>query len=156
GFDSDSPAIFDQQIEFIERAAIPEAMVGLLHALPGTPLAERLHRDGRIKPIESLDQFGGTNIPTILPAAALLAGYRRILQTIYEPATYFSRVKEMMRRRPKLIERRGWFHIRNFVAAGRAMTTQGLLSHYRAEYWRFLRDVWRWNRSRTGEAILRA
>ncbi len=156
GFDSDGPGIFDSQIEFIERAAIPEAMVGLLHALPGTPLELRLRRDGRLRPLEILDQFGGTNIDTLIPHPVLLRGYQRILQTIYEPGSYLNRVKEMMHRRPGLVSRQGWLQPRKLLAGARAMLAQGILANYRMEYWRFLRDIWRWNPSRLAEAIMRA
>lgn len=156
GFDSDTPEIFDEQIAFIERAAIPEAMVGLLHALPGTPLAERLKNDGRIKPHDFLDQFGATNIRTLIPESQLLSGYGRILKTIYDPATYLNRVRAMMNRRPKLIVRSGWVQPRNVMAAVRAVVAQGIIAKYRSEYWRFLGGVWRWNRSRLAEAIMRA
>src|SRR5208337_5480175 len=47
GFDSDAEDIFEQQIDFIERAAIPWAMAGFLHALPQTTLHARMKREGR-------------------------------------------------------------------------------------------------------------
>ena len=46
GFDSDPPDIFDRQIEFVERAAIPWAMAGVLQAPPTTPLYERIEKGG--------------------------------------------------------------------------------------------------------------
>ena len=49
GFDNDAPDIFDRQIEFINEAAISIAMVGLLVALPGTPLFKRMQETGRLK-----------------------------------------------------------------------------------------------------------
>ena len=156
GFDHDGPDIFDRQIEFIERAAIPEAMVGLLHAIPGTPLTARLKEAGRIKPIESIDQFGRTNIETVLPESILLAGYKKILQTIYEPRQYLARVKTMMAHRPKMVVRHGWLEPRNILAGLRAMTAQGLVSSYRRDYWRFLREVVRSQPARMSEAIMRA
>src|SRR5262249_5245372 len=57
GFDSDGPDIFGRHLDFVERAAIPDAMIGLLQAIPGTPLAERLAAAGRLRPMESTDQF---------------------------------------------------------------------------------------------------
>lgn len=41
GFDNDTEGIFERQIEFIAEAAIPNAMIGPLVALPGTPLYAR-------------------------------------------------------------------------------------------------------------------
>ena len=73
GFDSDSEDIFDRQIEFITDAAIPVAMVGLLGALPGTPLFARLQDAGRLKgeTFAGDNQCGYTNIVTILPQRTL-------------------------------------------------------------------------------------
>jgi tRNA A37 methylthiotransferase MiaB len=39
GFDSDTPSIFQRQIEFIQKSGIVTAMVGLLQAPPGTTLS---------------------------------------------------------------------------------------------------------------------
>ena len=36
GFDSDTPSIFQRQIDFIQKSGIVTAMVGLLQAPPGT------------------------------------------------------------------------------------------------------------------------
>ena len=38
GFDSDDTNIFNEQLSFIQAASIPVAMVGILQAIPGTPL----------------------------------------------------------------------------------------------------------------------
>ncbi|HJS78466.1 MAG TPA: radical SAM protein, partial [Burkholderiales bacterium] len=48
GFDRDTPKTFDLQRRFIERSGIMVAMVGLLTALPKTPLFQRLKREGRV------------------------------------------------------------------------------------------------------------
>src|SRR5262249_33195893 len=44
GFDTDDVTIFDRQFEFIRRSGIVVASLGLLLALPRTPLYERLAR----------------------------------------------------------------------------------------------------------------
>ncbi len=48
GFDSDTEDIFEQQIRFIERAAIPWAMINFLHAVPRTALHDRMKKEGRL------------------------------------------------------------------------------------------------------------
>jgi radical SAM superfamily enzyme YgiQ (UPF0313 family) len=48
GFDGDRSDIFERQFDFIQRAGIVTAMVGLLTALPGTHLHQRLAREGRL------------------------------------------------------------------------------------------------------------
>lgn len=48
GFDTDREDIFDRLVEFIQKSAIPIAMVGLLQAMPGTQRFRRLSHEGRI------------------------------------------------------------------------------------------------------------
>lgn len=49
GFDNDTLESFEHQYRFIMKSGIQAAMVGLLTALPRTPLYERLEREGRLK-----------------------------------------------------------------------------------------------------------
>src|SRR5713226_7163950 len=73
GFDSDQADIFDRQIEFIERAAIPWAMAGGLQAPPTTPLYERMKREGRlIQGSPEFSNFSPPNFLTVLPLPVLL------------------------------------------------------------------------------------
>ena len=104
GFDNETEDIFDRQIEFITQAAIPNAMVGQLGALPNTPLLERMKREGRL--LRSLTDTGGLgpfycNFKTKLSFETLVRGQRRILETIYEPRAYFDRLLEAYRRLPR-------------------------------------------------------
>jgi len=152
GFDNDGPDIFDRQIEFIEEAAIPFAMVGILQALPNTPLETRLRTAGRLRPLQEADQFGRTNFETNLPEAQMLSGYRRILETIYEPGRYFSRVLAMMGHRKDLAHLNS-FQPQHLWWGLRALMAQGIFSSYRKEYWRFLREARKRHPSRLVEAI---
>jgi len=56
GFDQDPLSIFETQINFIQEVGIVTAMVGLLVALPRTPLWHRLKKEGRI-----IKNTGGDN-----------------------------------------------------------------------------------------------
>lgn len=100
GFDSDAEDIFDRQISFIQKAGIPQAMVGLLIALPGTALFSRLKNEGRI----NSDSIGNnthsmsTNFTTKMDSAKLTAGYKRVLNYIYDPnlKNYFARCNVLL------------------------------------------------------------
>ena len=50
GFDNDDATIFDRQIEFIQQARIAISMIGMLSAIPKTPLHARLARGGSARP----------------------------------------------------------------------------------------------------------
>jgi radical SAM superfamily enzyme YgiQ (UPF0313 family) len=105
GFDNDTDEIFDQQIEFINQAAIPNAMIGQLGALPGTPLFTRMKEEGRLlrSCTEGLGPFY-SNFVTKLSFETIVRGQRRILETIYEPRAYFDRLFEAYRRLPKEVK----------------------------------------------------
>lgn len=103
GFDADSDDIFDRQIRFITEAAIPNAMIGPLVALPGTPLYARMKKTGRLIEEATGDEertlgSGYTNIVTRMPRQQLLEGHLQLIQTIYQPEAYFNRVIEMFSR----------------------------------------------------------
>ncbi len=55
GFDNDTIEVFDKQYDFIVRSGIQIAMVGLLTALPKTPLYHRLDAEGRLVPYARAD-----------------------------------------------------------------------------------------------------
>jgi hypothetical protein len=62
----------------------------------------------------------------------------------------------MMRHRPGMVARHGWIQPAKLLAGARAIAAQGVFGSYRRDYWRFLAEVWRWNRSRMAEAVMRA
>jgi hypothetical protein len=101
------------------------------------------------------DQFGRSNFDTVLPAPVLLAGFRRALEGLYNPPAYFARVKQMLRLRRRLPRRHG-MTLSVALQAVRAIVAQGLLAPYRRDYWRFLADIWRWDRSLLSDALRQA
>jgi radical SAM superfamily enzyme YgiQ (UPF0313 family) len=103
GFDSEQASIADAMIEFIEEAAIPVCMIGLLYALPNTQLTRRLAREGRLHPNHDSgptvggDQCtDGINFDTARPLRDILMDYRQILESIYHPAAYAGRIDRLM------------------------------------------------------------
>ena len=140
GFDSDPEDVFDRQVDFIQKSAIPIAMVGLLQALPGTQLYRRLGREGRL-----VSDADGNNIDCNLsfipamPAKRLLDGYRSILKRIYAPDAYYERVRRFLARyHPTSRTRR---QLSEYLAFCRSVVKQGMLGKARASYWKLLIDA---------------
>jgi radical SAM superfamily enzyme YgiQ (UPF0313 family) len=137
GFDTDREDVFDRMVEFIQKSAIPVAMVGLLQAMPGTQLFRRLRSEGRI-----LDGGDGDNtdcklnfIPR-MDSARLVEGYRSVMRRIYSNEAYYERVKLLLGRcRPTGIGRFTFANLRAFFAS---IVRQGVLSSGRSSYWRFV------------------
>ncbi len=94
GFDHDTPAIFDAQREFIEQSRILHAMVGMLHAIPKTPLHARLAEEGRLDPADH-SEFGTNVIPLRMSREELRDGYVQLMQELYEPEAYFERLEAL-------------------------------------------------------------
>lgn len=92
GFDSDDESIFGRQIEFVSRAAIVRPMFGILNALPGTKLTERLEDEGRMLSRSDGSNETLTNFKTVMGHAVLLSGYLKILETAWNPENYFDRL----------------------------------------------------------------
>jgi radical SAM superfamily enzyme YgiQ (UPF0313 family) len=144
GFDSDPPDIFDRQIEFVERAAIPWAMTGLLQAPPTTPLYDRMKREGRLVPESSEpSNFSPPNFRTLLPLPELLAGTKRMLLTLYDPRRFYERVFDSLERLQLQPEQRAPALSLLYLlrVLSKSVWRQGVLSGYRRAYWRFLRRL---------------
>ena len=142
GFDSDTEDIFDRQIEFIERTAIPWALLNALHAMPHTALYARLQKEGRL--LEEAPHSSGdanpSNFRTTLPPAVLLRGQARTLAAIYEPKAFYERAWRSMERWKT---RKSQHAARQPGALGiiaillRSIWHQGIKSDYRSAYWKY-------------------
>ncbi len=91
GFDSDTEDIFECQRDFVERAAIPWAMMGFLQAPRTTPLYQRMHDESRLLSDDYETNFHPPNFQTVIPRAVLMRRFREILLALYEPSKYFER-----------------------------------------------------------------
>jgi radical SAM superfamily enzyme YgiQ (UPF0313 family) len=100
GFDNETASVAETMADCIEATSIPVCMVGLLTALPNTQLTRRLEKEGRLLPIVpgTGDQCSaGLNFITLRPRRDVLADFRAVLQTVYEPDAYFERVRTLGR-----------------------------------------------------------
>ena len=138
GFDNDPPAIFQRQIDFIQQSGIVTAMVGLLQAVPGTRLHERLHAEGRLLGDSSGDNVDGTTnfIPRMNPET-LQVGYRQLLDHLYAPGPYYRRIRTFLRefQPSQLSSAVKWRNLHAFVAASIRL---GVFGRERFHYWGLL------------------
>jgi radical SAM superfamily enzyme YgiQ (UPF0313 family) len=144
GFDADNETIFNRQREFIERAGIAWAMVGMLQAPPTTPLYARMKAEGRlIEDSDAITNFSPPNFRTVMPLPTLLHGLSALLADLYEPTAYFKRALrslELWQPKSSQVEPDAplWHEVRIMASS---MWTQGVRSAYRREYWAFLGTI---------------
>ena len=138
GFDSDTPSIFQQQIDFIQKSSIVSAMVGVLQAPPGTRLFERLSREARVCRDFSGDNVDGlTNIIPAMGLDYLIDGYRAIMKQIYSPRKYYYRIRGILSEL-KVPAVTIPMDRQRFLAFFRACLRLGILGKERFYYWYLL------------------
>jgi len=141
GFDSDSPEVFQQQIDFIQQSGIVSAMVGLLNAPKNTRLYERLGAENRL-----VNESSGNNtdfsmnfIPR-MNQVDLISGYRKIINDIYTTRPYYQRIRRLMvnyrRKNAKPLR----ISITTLKAFIKSILIIGLVSKGRSDFWKFM--IW--------------
>lgn len=142
GFDNDTPAVFQRQIDFIQQSAIITAMVGLLTAPNHTKLYKRLSAEGRI-----LNRSNGNNTSQALnfipkmDKEVLLEGYQQIVGTIYSGKAYYQRLKAFLKEYHPIHKLRSGISFGSFMALLRSIIYIGILSKNRFRYW----DLFFWS-----------
>jgi radical SAM superfamily enzyme YgiQ (UPF0313 family) len=98
GFDSDKSCIFENTIQLIQQSGIVTAMVGLLNAPRGTQLYERLLKENRLLKNPTGDNTDFTmNFVPLMDHDDLIAGYKKVVRTIYSPKFYYQRIRTFMK-----------------------------------------------------------
>ena len=134
GFDADDKGIFHDQFEFIQRNGIVLAMVGMLGAIPKTPLYERLERDGRLVEDDPNLNF----VPSQMTREELKSGYWELVSRLYTPEAFLDRYFKVYRF-PDYHQRRA--EISKKANEGKTLPTLGyalLLSW--SLFWALLKD----------------
>ena len=95
GFDGEQPGAGQRIVAFVNRTAIPLAMLGILVALPNTALWHRLSREGRLLDAEDqFDQGVQTHLLNFRPDRSMeeiAAEFLQAFSDLYEPIAYASR-----------------------------------------------------------------
>ena len=140
GFDSDPPGTVDRIVEYIQQTGIVTAMVGLLQAIPGTQLYERLKRAGRLIESVSGDNVDGTTNIIPLPGRdPLHEAYRELLRRLYAPEAYYRRVRAFLREyRPPQLKGRVDFGFlwEQGGAFLQSVVRLGIVGKERVQYWK--------------------
>ncbi len=100
GFDNDTLKTFERQYQFITDAGIQSAMIGMLTAMPRTPLYERLQKEGRIDDNEDSAENtrGRTNVvPKNMTLDAMTEGYRALYARLLTDAEIARRIRNKIR-----------------------------------------------------------
>lgn len=95
GFDTDTPDIFERQIDFIQDSGIVLSTVNLLKAPPGTELHERMKAEGRLLERFSFDE-ARTNFVPAMDADVLYDGFDRLIEQVYAPEQVYRRVRRFL------------------------------------------------------------
>jgi len=147
GFDTDPSNVFERQLRFIQQTGIVTAMIGLLQALPGTRLHERLARERRLLETPTGDNVDCTlNFIPKMDCDKLLEGYRKLLQLVYSPANMYKRIATFLNEyRPPQRKRVYFFDVLCFV---KSIWYLGIRGKSRRRYWHLVvRSLFRHPRS---------
>jgi len=143
GFDHDTLETFDRQYRFIVASGIQAAMVGLLTALPRTPLYRRLEKEGRlIAQAESTNNTRlGTNIaPKRMEYDAMVASYKALYQRLLEDRQIAERVRNKARYLRDPVRQSQYGLIEGLGILGRLMA-RGIMAGGSLRLFHFLRSL---------------
>jgi hypothetical protein len=139
GFDSDPPSIFERQISFIQKSGIVTAMVGLLNAPRGTRLYKRLDKEKRLVHGVTGDNTDcSINFVPKMGYETLIAGYEKVMKTIYSPKHYYKRIRTFFREYRPYRQPAPPFNFSYVKAFLKTMWLLGIRGSERFQYWRLL------------------
>lgn len=94
GFDGEKKGAAERIIQFVEEAAIPTAMFGMLQALPNTALWYRLEKEGRLRvnPKQDINQSTLMNFVPTRPIQEIAEEYIQTFWQLYDEEVFLDRV----------------------------------------------------------------
>jgi radical SAM superfamily enzyme YgiQ (UPF0313 family) len=143
GFDNDTLDTFELQYRFITDAGIQSAMIGLLTALPKTPLYERIEKAGRLIPDPGLNENtrAATNIvPKNMDYDAMVAAYQDLYRRLLSDKEIALRIRNKVRYLHTPIYTSGYSTAERLGILWRLMT-RGVLRGGPTRLWYFLRTM---------------
>ncbi|HVT45513.1 MAG TPA: radical SAM protein [Thermoanaerobaculia bacterium] len=142
GFDHDTVDSFRRQHEFITRSGIQVAMVGLLTALPRTPLYKRLEADGRLLEGEATDNTRlWTNVvPIGMTIEQMRAGYQNLYAQLLSDHGIGARIQAKLRDLVPTGNRVG-YSVREQLLMAARIVFHGIRPGGWSRWWQFIRTL---------------
>jgi radical SAM superfamily enzyme YgiQ (UPF0313 family) len=143
GFDNDTPETFERQYRFIVDSGVQAAMVGLLTALPKTPLHARLQQEGRLRPAAdgSDNTRPATNIvPKRMDYGSMIRDYEAMYRRLVSDRVIAERIRNKLRFMPAPLYA-GEYPLRQRIALLARFLRRGLLAGGPARLWHFARTL---------------
>ncbi|MBN1126487.1 MAG: B12-binding domain-containing radical SAM protein [Sedimentisphaerales bacterium] len=139
GFDNDNVHVFDNLIQFIQSSGVVTAMVGLLNAPRGTKLYQRLAQEHRLtRPATGDNMDCSINFLPRMGLDQLLAGYRRVVETIYSQPHFCERILTFFKHYQLPRTKRfhlDWSELKAFL---RSIWHIGIRGRGRRYYWKLM------------------
>ncbi len=140
GFDTDTPSVFERQIDFIRESGIVISTMNLLKAPGGTELCARMKREGRLLQSTDFDENTMNLVPK-MDVRELYEGFGRVLDQVYLPEAVFERVKRFFEifhgaQVANRINRK--FHFQDILIFFRITFSIGLIGRDRKYYWKLI------------------
>jgi radical SAM superfamily enzyme YgiQ (UPF0313 family) len=98
GFDHDDEQIFEAQYDFLRDARVVHALMGMLYAIPKTPLYDRLLAENRLDQ-DDIPEHGTNVIPLGMSREALSEGYVLLMRRLNDPVAFFDRADSLYHNR---------------------------------------------------------
>ncbi len=141
GFDSDTPSVFQRQIDFIQKSGIVSAMVGLLNAPKNTKLYNQLKAENRLSTEATGNNTDSSmNFIPKMDYNELQEGYKKIINNIYSVKPYYKRVRQLLLNYNRLNKGQSTLRFSLLLAFIRSVYVIGFLNKGRTEYWKFM--IW--------------
>lgn len=156
GFDTDDEGTFQRQIDFLQASGIPLPIVNILKAPPGTELFERMKKENRLSKDFAFAE-GETNLIPAMGERALLQGYLKVIDAIYQPQHAIERLKRFFETYsyPKNnLPIPSAFRLKDLPLALRTIYRLGLASPQRQYFWALFFWVFKHKRNQLEMALL--
>ncbi len=94
GFDHDDETVFDAQVKFISEARVIQVMLGMLSAIPKTPLYDRMKKEGRLDSAAEAE-YGTNVVPLGMSRDRLRDGFVYVYDALNDTTAYFDRLEAL-------------------------------------------------------------